>query len=107
MTTEPTRRSILAVWHWPPWVVWVVLTLMIPSYFLSATPMWACVEFFWDRHRIPREFVAVTLTFYSPALSVMERPGALEGLAAWEYGLTCALLLNIYPENEKPFGPPP
>jgi hypothetical protein len=36
---HPLRRSVFAVWRWPPWVRSIILAVMIPAYVLSAAPV--------------------------------------------------------------------
>jgi hypothetical protein len=87
---NPPRRSVFAAWHWPRWVLWLIVPLLPVFYFLSAAPiMYLMVAF---GSHLPQRVILAMHWLLSPAIWSANNVEILGAVHAWEW----AVLFQVF-----------
>lgn len=79
----------------------VVVPLVLVAYFLSAAPVWACVEFLWLNGQVSQNVFEATVGFYTPVRWCANHSEPIQQLLDWEKLKTLEFLYPLYYEWAK------
>lgn len=99
MADQPaSRRSILTVWHWPKWILGVMIALMPAAYFLSTPVVFVIAH---DRY-LDQPFWGRAITSYiHPAVLCASKSRTLRIVWNWD-AAQAHRLLKLFVQNDNP-----